>query len=97
MHFVILPLTLVSPPVTPSVDPLPMDVIVIELPDIHRVVSPLESTGPVLLPVLVISLIFSSIWPRLHSVAVLFVISPVATVSGTIHVYIYASPMSFII
>lgn len=74
-----------------------MNIIVIELSNVHGAICPLKSASPMLFPKLVIPLILCTIRPCFNSVPVLLVLFPVAIVLGPIHVDVNSLAMSFVI
>jgi hypothetical protein len=74
-----------------------MDVIIVELSDIHGAISPFESARTVFLPVLVITFVFRTIWPGLNTESVLFVFAPFPGILSAIHVHVGSSAVSLVI
>jgi hypothetical protein len=74
-----------------------VDVVIVEFTNVHGTISPLEGAGTVLLPIFIVSLVFSAIGPCLYTESVLLVFSPLASVLSTIHVHIGASAVSLVI
>jgi hypothetical protein len=97
MHFVSAPFALVLSVVSPCVNSLSVDVVIIKFSDIGRAISPLKGSDTVLLSVLVVTLILGSIWPCLNAVAVLFIFFPVSNIISAVHMFVGTSAMSLIV
>jgi len=74
-----------------------MDVVVIELTNVGRAISPLKSAHSMLLTELVIAFVSGIIWPGFNSVAVLAILFPVTDVFGAVKMLISTSTLSFVI
>jgi hypothetical protein len=97
VHLIVFPLALVLAPVSPHVDTLAVDVVIVELSNEHGGVRPLKRTAAVLLAVLVVALVAGAIGPSLHAVAVLLVLHPLAGVLGAVHMNVRALPVRLVV
>ena len=97
MHFVLLPVALISLAIGPDILSISGDLILEEGPGIDASVGEGESTFSVLLSVFVASVVARSIRPGLDTLAMLLVFEPLADVGGSVCVSIRSLTMSFII
>ena len=73
------------------------NIIILEFSVKDAVVAPLESSSPVLLPLMVLPIVYGTIWPSLHAFPVLFVFFPLPFISGSVSVHVHSLAMSFIV
>lgn len=74
-----------------------MDVIIVELSDVHGAICPFEGARSMFLPVLVVTFVFRTVWPGFNTETMLFVFAPFAGILSPIHVHVGSSAVSLVI
>lgn len=97
LHLVVLPEALVLTLVRPDVMSVTANIVFEEFSDVGRFVLPDKLTLPVLLSVTVAPFVARSIWPSLHTVAVLDIFDPLAIVDCPIRAFEPSVAMSSIV
>ena len=97
IHLVVLPLAVVGAAITPPVDALTHDVVVLEVAFIHVAIAPGELAVALLDSRLVIALKLGLVWPSLHTSSILSIVGPKAPIERPILMEVVAKAVSLVI